>query len=85
MQTTGYYRQTGQTEANDAYEVVRIEKTKSGCHLCEEYAERQKSKPGSCIFRRTGDRRHSVTVGGGHPDNHRSPLVLHDARGTGEG
>jgi uncharacterized metal-binding protein len=45
METKGYYRQTGQTEANDAYEVVRIEKTKSGCRLCEDYAERQKSKP----------------------------------------
>ena len=44
METTGYYRQTGQTESNDAHEVVRIEKTRNGCRLCEDYAERQKSK-----------------------------------------
>jgi uncharacterized metal-binding protein len=27
------------------YEIVRIEKAKNNCHLCDEYAERQKSKP----------------------------------------
>lgn len=31
--------------ANGGYEVVRIEKTKISCRLCEDYAERQKSKP----------------------------------------
>lgn len=38
------------------YEVVRIGKTRNSCGLCEEYAERQKSKPvavmsceGSCL------------------------------------
>jgi uncharacterized metal-binding protein len=45
MKTTGGSGPTGKTEANDGYEVVRIEKTKSGCRLCEDYAERQKSKP----------------------------------------
>ena len=37
--------QTGQAKENDLYEVVRIEKTKASCRLCEDYAERQKSKP----------------------------------------
>jgi len=32
-------------EQNSEYEIVRIEKTKNNCHLCDEYAERQKSKP----------------------------------------
>lgn len=27
------------------YETVRIEKAKNNCHLCDEFAERQKSKP----------------------------------------
>jgi uncharacterized metal-binding protein len=36
---------TGKPEANDGYEVVRIEKTKVRCQLCEDYADRQKSKP----------------------------------------
>ena len=31
--------------ADGRYEVVRIEKTKNGCRLCEDYAERQKFKP----------------------------------------
>jgi uncharacterized metal-binding protein len=30
---------------NDEYEIVRIEKTKNNCHLCDEYAELQKAKP----------------------------------------
>ena len=30
---------------NNDYEIVRIEKTKNSCHLCDEYSERQKSKP----------------------------------------
>lgn len=29
----------------DSYEVVRIEKAKGSCSLCEEYAERQQGKP----------------------------------------
>ncbi len=36
---------TGRAESNDGYEAVRIEKTKNGCRLCEDYADRQKSKP----------------------------------------
>lgn len=31
------------------YEIARIEKAKNGCHLCEEYAERQKTKPVAVI------------------------------------
>lgn len=34
-----------ETETNDSYEVVRIEKAKNSCSLCEDYAERQQSKP----------------------------------------
>ncbi|HKZ17827.1 MAG TPA: putative zinc-binding protein [Geobacteraceae bacterium] len=45
MSQTGSCGPTGKTEANDGYEVVRIEKTKNSCRLCEDYAERQKSKP----------------------------------------
>lgn len=37
---------TGSTVgANDNYEVVRIAKQKNNCHLCDDYAERQKTKP----------------------------------------
>jgi hypothetical protein len=36
---------TGKAQANDGYDVVRIEKTKNSCRMCEDYAERQKSKP----------------------------------------
>ncbi len=32
-------------EQNNEYEIVRIEKAKNNCHLCDQYAERQKSKP----------------------------------------
>jgi hypothetical protein len=49
MRKTGYCGPAGKAEANDAYEVVRIEKTRNGCHLCEEYAERQKTKPVAVI------------------------------------
>jgi uncharacterized metal-binding protein len=45
MKTTSCSGPTGKAEANDGYEVVRIEKTKNSCRLCEDYAERQKSKP----------------------------------------
>ena len=34
----------GDAKANDGYEVVRIERTKIKCQLCEDYAERQRSK-----------------------------------------
>ncbi len=33
------------TVEDSGYEVARIEKTKAGCHLCEDYSERQKEKP----------------------------------------
>lgn len=45
MRNTGHCGSGGKTEADDLYEVVRIEKTRNGCRLCEDYAERQKSKP----------------------------------------
>jgi uncharacterized metal-binding protein len=45
MESTGYRGSGGNVEANDGYEMVRIEKTKNRCRICEEYAERQKSKP----------------------------------------
>jgi uncharacterized metal-binding protein len=45
MKTTSCSGPTGKADANDGYEVVRIEKTKNSCRLCEDYAERQKSKP----------------------------------------
>lgn len=45
MGTTGCGEPAGNAKANDGYEAVRIEKTKNGCRLCEDYAERQKSKP----------------------------------------
>ena len=45
MRSTGCGEPAGNAKANDGYEVVRIEKTKNSCRLCEDYAERQKSKP----------------------------------------
>ncbi len=45
MRKTDCAGPTGKVAANDGYEVVRIEKTKNSCHLCEDYAERQKTKP----------------------------------------
>lgn len=36
---------TGSKGTNDSYEVVRIEKAKNNCALCDDYAERQKAKP----------------------------------------
>lgn len=32
-------------EEDAGYETVRIEKAKGNCHLCDDFAERQKSKP----------------------------------------
>lgn len=32
-------------EAKDGFEVVRIEKARNNCHLCDDYAERQMVKP----------------------------------------
>src|SRR5512145_243518 len=45
MRQEGSCGPASKAEANDGYEVVRIEKTKNSCRLCEDYAERQKSKP----------------------------------------
>lgn len=33
------------TGSSEDYEVVRIEKAKNNCHLCDDYAEGQKAKP----------------------------------------
>ncbi len=45
MRKTDCAGPTGNVETNDGYEVVRIEKTKNSCGLCEDYAERQQTKP----------------------------------------
>src|SRR5512134_2448500 len=45
MRQEGSCGPDSKAEANGGYEVVRIEKTKNSCRLCEDYAERQKSKP----------------------------------------
>ena len=45
MGSTGCGAVAGDAKANDGYEEVRIEKTKIKCQLCEDYADRQKSKP----------------------------------------
>ena len=45
MRSTGCGEPAGKSTANDGYELVRIEKTRNSCRLCEDYAERQKSKP----------------------------------------
>src|SRR5512134_3369336 len=45
MRNTGCGEPAGNAKANNGYEVVRIEKTRNSCRLCEDYAERQKSKP----------------------------------------
>ncbi|HXE96035.1 MAG TPA: putative zinc-binding protein [Dongiaceae bacterium] len=44
MNTMGCCGTSSTAETNDDYEVVRIEKPKGNCNLCEEYAERQQSK-----------------------------------------
>jgi uncharacterized metal-binding protein len=45
MENTRCCEPSGNAEANDGYEVVRIEKTRNSCQLCEKYAENQKAKP----------------------------------------
>lgn len=45
MKTTGCCGTSSTAETDDGYEVVRIEKPKGNCNLCEEYADRQQSKP----------------------------------------
>ena len=49
MRSTGCGEPAGKSTANDGYELVRIEKTRNSCRLCEDYAERQKSKPVSVM------------------------------------
>jgi uncharacterized metal-binding protein len=44
MGSTGCGDAAGNAGTNDSYEVVCIEKTKIKCQLCEQYAEKQKSK-----------------------------------------
>jgi len=45
MKRTGCCGSGAETGKNDGYEVVRIEKAKNNCPLCDDYAERQKTKP----------------------------------------
>ena len=45
MKKTGCCETGSRVETDDGYEVVRIEKAKGSCNLCEEYAERQQGKP----------------------------------------
>ncbi len=45
MSNTGCCGTANKVETRGDYEVVRIEKAKDSCSLCENYAERQKSKP----------------------------------------
>ncbi|GAM09898.1 DGC domain protein [Geobacter sp. OR-1] len=45
MFKTGCCGSGSNAETNDGYEVVRIEKAKGNCALCEGYAERHQSKP----------------------------------------
>jgi uncharacterized metal-binding protein len=45
MRQEGICRPASRAETTNGHEVVRIEKTKNSCRLCEDYAERQKSKP----------------------------------------
>ena len=45
MSMTGCCGNGRETRENDDYEVVRIKKAKNNCLLCDDYAERQKTKP----------------------------------------
>ena len=45
MKRTGCCGSGPETGRNGGYEVVRIEKAKNNCPLCDDYAERQKAKP----------------------------------------
>ena len=45
MNTTGCCGTNITAGAGDGYEVVRIAKAKNSCRLCDDYAERQKTKP----------------------------------------
>jgi len=43
MNQTGCCGTGSKVRTSDDYEVVRIKKAKNNCHLCDDYAERQKS------------------------------------------
>lgn len=45
MKTMGCCETGSRAETDEKYELVRIEKAKGNCSLCEGYAERQKAKP----------------------------------------
>jgi uncharacterized metal-binding protein len=45
MNAKGCCATSGQTQDETGYELVRIEKTKNSCRLCDRYAEDQKAKP----------------------------------------
>lgn len=45
MRKTVCCENTAKAEAKDSHEVLHIEKTKNGCRLCEDYAEKHKDKP----------------------------------------
>ena len=45
MNQTGCCGTGSKVGTNDGYEFVRIEKAKNNCHLCDDYAERQRAKP----------------------------------------
>lgn len=45
MSDNGCCGTKGSAVSEKGYEIARIEKTKFSCSLCEDYAERQKSKP----------------------------------------
>lgn len=44
METSGCCGSAGSAATGDDFEVVRIEKAKGNCNLCEEYADRQQEK-----------------------------------------
>ena len=45
MKTMGCCGTSSMAGTDDGYEVIRMEKAKGSCSLCEEYAERHKTKP----------------------------------------
>ncbi|OGU06533.1 MAG: hypothetical protein A2075_08275 [Geobacteraceae bacterium GWC2_58_44] len=49
MSQTGCCGSGRETGTNDGYELVRIEKAKNNCHLCDDYAARQSAKPVAVI------------------------------------
>jgi len=49
MKMTDCCGTAGRREENEAYETVRIAKAKGNCKLCDEYAEKQSTKPVAVI------------------------------------